>query len=125
MSDLIEEILLQARIRNLSKARLAEKAGLRPETLSRLKHRENFDVSTLNSLALALGCRLALVPLERGEDGVYSPHENARAKARSRRRDEEMIASGLASPEEIQRRNAFFALPNAKFRIKGLGPEKR
>ncbi len=120
MSSLIEQIFLQARIKNVPKARLADKAGLRPETLSRLSHRDNFDVKTLNSLALAVGCRLALVPLESGKDAVFSPHENARAKARSRQRDEQAINSGQVSREEVQHRNAFFALPNAKFRIKGL-----
>lgn len=124
MSDLIHEIFRQARIRNLSKARLADKAGVRPETLSRLKHRENFDMRTLSSLALAVGCRLALVPLELGEDAVFSPRENARAKAKSRRLDEEMIELRLASREEVQRRNAFFAFPNAQFRIKPLTPKK-
>lgn len=126
MSNLIEEIFERARVKGVPKARLADKAGLRPETLSRLKHRDNFDVKTLNCLALAVGCRLALVPLdERGNDAVSSPHDNARAKAESRQRDEQVVASGVASREEMQRRTGFFSLPNATFPIRGLVPNEK
>lgn len=125
MSDLIEEIFERARIKNVPKARLADKAGVRAETLSRLKHRGNFDVRTLRCLALAVGCRLALVPLDQdGNDAVYSPSENARAKAKSRQRDEQMILSGRASREEMQQRSGLFSLPHAKFLFKGLAPRE-
>lgn len=125
MSDLIDEIFRLARAKGVSQARLADKAGLRPETLSRLKHRENFDAKTLHCLALAVGCRLALVPIDQdGERKVYSPRDIAREKADSRRRDEEIVASGLASRQQVQHRNGFFSLPHAKFPIKGLAPDK-
>jgi hypothetical protein len=68
MSDLIEQIFARARLHNLPKARLADKAGLRPETLSRLKHQDSCDLRTLSDLALAVGYRLALVPIE--QDGA-------------------------------------------------------
>jgi len=126
MSDLIAEIFERARVKNVPIARLADKAGVRPETLSRLKHRDNYDMKTLHCLALAVGCRLALVPIDQdGGYAVYSPRDNARAKVESRRRDEEMVASGLVSREDVQRRNGFFSLPHANFPIKGLGPEER
>lgn len=120
MSELIEAIFARARYKGVPMARLADKAGLRPETLSRLKSRENFDWRTLNSLALAVGCRLELVPLDAAAgDAVYSPRDNAIAKVESRQHDEALIASGQASPEEIQHRTAF-SLPRAKFPLKGL-----
>ena len=121
MRDLIEEIFARARVKNLPLARLADKAGVRAETLSRLKHRDDFDMKTLHSLALAVGCRLALVPLgQHGEDAIYSPRDNARAKAEARRNDEAMVSSGRMSRAEVQRRSGFFSLPRAKFPIKGL-----
>lgn len=126
MRDLIDQVFQLARISGLSRARLADKAGLRPETLSRLKHREDVDAKTLHCLARAVGCRLALVPLDQGdESNLYSPHAIAREKAEARRLDEEMIASGLVSRQEVQRRRGFFALSRAKFPIKGLTPTRR
>ena len=53
VSRLVEQIFLQARIKNLPKARLADKAGLRPETLSRLSHRR-FDLPLRHSPRSAL-----------------------------------------------------------------------
>jgi transcriptional regulator with XRE-family HTH domain len=126
MSDLIDDIFGLARAKGVSQARLAAKAGLRPETLSRLKHRDNFDARTLHRLARAVGRRLAVVPLD-SDDGhaVYSPRAIAREKAESRRLDEDAVASGRASRQEIQRRSGFFSLPRAKFPIKGLSPKPR
>jgi hypothetical protein len=122
MSDLIQAVIKQARVHGLPLARLADKAGIRPETLSRLQHRDNFDVRTLHSLALAVGCRVALVPLNQDDDeySTYSPRENARAKVKSRKHDEEMIASGIMSSEEVQKRNGFFSLPNARVAVKSV-----
>lgn len=120
MSALIQAVLKQARINGLPLARLADKAGIRAETLSRLKHRDNFDMKTLHSLALAVGYRVVLLPLEQDDDhDVYSPQENARAKISARKHDEELVSSGAVSAEEVQRRNGFFSLPNAKVSIKG------
>lgn len=120
MSELIEQIFAQARLHNLPKARLADKAGVRPETLSRLKHQDNCDLRTLNDLALAVGYRLALIPIE--QEGARI--SRAREKAQSRRSDEALIAAGLASKEEVQRRNGFFSLPGVGFSAKNLTAER-
>lgn len=126
MNDLIEEIFARARAKAISKSGLADKSGIRPETLSRLVRRDDCDLMTLRRLALAVGCRLALVPLSQDDgDAVYDPRDHARAKARSRRRDEEDVQSRRASREEVQRRGGFFSLPRATFAIKGLRPTGR
>ncbi len=126
MSELIDEIFERARDKNVPQTLLASKAGVRPETLSRLKHRDNCDVRTLENLALAVGYQLALVPLEQGgKYQLYSPRERAREKAASRRHDAELIASGQATREQIQRRNAFFSIPNVEFPLLGLSRKKK
>ena len=51
-----------ARREKLSNRDWAEKAGVRPETLSRLKQRGDCDLATLAALAGAMDLRLALVP---------------------------------------------------------------
>lgn len=118
-NELVESILARARVKNLAMSRLADKAGIRPETLSRLKRRDNFDVETLRRLALAVGCKLVVVPLSETEgDVVYSPQANARAKQEARHRDEELIHSGAVSALEIHRRNGLFAFPAPDSEVK-------
>lgn len=120
IDKLLEQVLLQARVKGIPMARLAERAGIRAETLSRLKRRRDADVSTLHNLALAAGFRLALVPLDESRgDPVYSAAEHARAKAAARQRDEELLARGV-SRESVQRRNAFIPVPAAEVEIKGV-----
>lgn len=125
MNDILEQIFERARIKKMSQAELAYRAGLRPETLSRLKERDTCNLKTLQDLALAVGYRLALAPLEQqGDSLTYSPGAVARQKAEARLRDEETIAAGRASPRQVQRRNAMTGLRRAKFPLKGL-PGKR
>jgi hypothetical protein len=49
-----------AKSRGLSRRALAQRAGLRPETLSRIASRGTCDFSTLERLAAAIGLRLGL-----------------------------------------------------------------
>lgn len=120
VSVLVDDIFHRAEMCGVSKARLAEKAGVRPETLSRLRFRENADFKTIANLAMAVGLRIMLSPLENAGVEVFSPSENALLKEKARQWSEHMLSTGLASREELHRRSGFFSLPNAKFEIKGL-----
>lgn len=51
-----------ARLRGLNDSQWAAAAGLPKETLSRLRRRTSCDLATLESLASAVGARLAIVP---------------------------------------------------------------
>jgi transcriptional regulator with XRE-family HTH domain len=122
LDKLLEQVLRQARVKGISEAQLAERAGIRPETLSRLKRRDDADVSTLHSLALAVGLRLALIPLDEGKgDPVFSAAKHAAAKAAARRRDEELMASGRESRARVHRRNAFISLTPTEVELKAIG----
>ncbi len=61
-AGLLERILVRAREQGLEQRRLAARAGLAPETLSRLKKRGSGDFATLDRLARVVGLRLDLVP---------------------------------------------------------------
>lgn len=73
-SVLLSTVLAQARSRGIDQRELARRAGIRPETLSRLKGRGEGDLGTLDRMARVVGLRLALVAddaltarIERGE----------------------------------------------------------
>lgn len=59
---LLETVLRSAHERGLDQARLAQQAGLRPETISRAKRRGSIDLQSLQSLSAAVGLELQLVP---------------------------------------------------------------
>lgn len=70
----LDEILLAAKSQNLPAYELAQRAGVTPETLSRIKKRGHGDWAVLNRMAKTVGKRLTLVPddstivaLRRGE----------------------------------------------------------
>jgi transcriptional regulator with XRE-family HTH domain len=72
--DLLERILAAAAARGLDQQQLAERAGLSPGTLSRLKKQNDASFTSLNKLAAVVGMRLTLSPdddyvvdVERGE----------------------------------------------------------
>jgi transcriptional regulator with XRE-family HTH domain len=74
LATLLDEILRTARAQGLDQRALAERAGLSPGTLSRMKAQEDSAFSSMASLAAAVGLRLALVAdddlvaeVERGE----------------------------------------------------------
>jgi transcriptional regulator with XRE-family HTH domain len=59
---LLQQVLQAAEARGLDQARLAEQAGLSPETISRAKKRADMDVGTLKALAAVVGLDLSLRP---------------------------------------------------------------
>lgn len=68
------EILAAAKSQDLPAYELAQRAGVTPETLSRIKKRGHGDWAVLNRMAKTVGKRLTLVPddstivaLRRGE----------------------------------------------------------
>ena len=62
LENLLATMAHAAQRGKLSNREWAEKAGVRPETLSRLKLRGDCDLTTLTALADAVELRLALVP---------------------------------------------------------------
>lgn len=72
--QLLERILDTAGGRGLDQQALAERAGLSPGTISRLKRQEDASFASLSKLAAVVGLRLTLSPdddfvsdVERGE----------------------------------------------------------
>lgn len=63
--SLIESVLQAARTQGMDQCALAERAGLRPETVSRAKRRGTLDLSSLQALARVVGLELALQPGQR------------------------------------------------------------
>jgi transcriptional regulator with XRE-family HTH domain len=59
---LLDQVLRAAQANGLDQSRLAERAGLRPETVSRAKGRGTIDLHSLQVLAQAAGLELALMP---------------------------------------------------------------
>jgi hypothetical protein len=61
LSNTIATLTKQARALGLSDTEWATRAGVRKETLSRLRHRRSCDFETLRLLAEAVGARLGVV----------------------------------------------------------------
>jgi transcriptional regulator with XRE-family HTH domain len=61
-SDLIERVIAAAKARGLSQGELAERAGIRPETLSRAKKNPNISLTTFEALARVAGLQVQLIP---------------------------------------------------------------
>jgi transcriptional regulator with XRE-family HTH domain len=59
---LLDQVLRTAQANGLDQSRLAERAGLRPETVSRAKGRGTIDLHSLQVLAQAAGLELTLAP---------------------------------------------------------------
>ncbi|HUF19547.1 MAG TPA: hypothetical protein VMP00_02220 [Burkholderiales bacterium] len=62
--EVVETLTMAARRRGLNDAQWAEAAGVRKETLSRLRRRASCDFATLEALASVVGLRLAVVAPE-------------------------------------------------------------
>ncbi len=62
LATLLGALSAAARRQGLNDTQWADRAGLRKETLSRLRHRSSCDVETLQSLAKVVGAHLAVVP---------------------------------------------------------------
>jgi DNA-binding Xre family transcriptional regulator len=58
----LNAILAAAESRKLKEKELARLAGMRPETLSRMKSRGTADFALIDRLARAVGLKLAVVP---------------------------------------------------------------
>ncbi len=61
--SLVETVLHAAQAQGLDQSRLARRAGLRAETVSRAKHRGTIDLASLQALAQAVGLELTLQPV--------------------------------------------------------------
>lgn len=70
VTELLQSLSARARQAGLNDRQWAAKAGLRPETLSRVKRRGHCDSATLNALAQACGTALALQPAQ-SPDGLF------------------------------------------------------
>ncbi|MDO9227359.1 MAG: hypothetical protein Q8M09_11910 [Pseudomonadota bacterium] len=60
-TKLLNQVLAAAKSAGIDQRELALRAGIRPETLSRLKHKGRGDFDTLNRMARVVGLRLTLV----------------------------------------------------------------
>jgi transcriptional regulator with XRE-family HTH domain len=61
-NQLLAKIFQAAKERNISQKELAIRAGITPETLSRMKTRGSGDFGVINEMAIMTGLRLTLVP---------------------------------------------------------------
>jgi DNA-binding phage protein len=62
VSDLLQVLESEAQVLGLSAAQWAERAGIRQETLSRLRRRQSCDLATIAALAQAVGFCLRVGP---------------------------------------------------------------
>jgi hypothetical protein len=70
VAELLQSLSVRARQAGLNDRQWAARAGLRPETLSRVRRRGHCDSATLNALAQACGTALALQPAQ-SPDGLF------------------------------------------------------
>ena len=68
---MLDSLATAAESRKLTRREWALKAGVRPETLSRLRTRGDCDFATLEALAHAVGLRVEITP---SRDGVKAAH---------------------------------------------------
>ena len=61
LPEVLDALTRAARMRKLSDTEWAARAGLRKETLSRLRRRSSCDFATLDALALVVGARIEVV----------------------------------------------------------------
>lgn len=69
---LLEQILAAAKEQGIPARELAVRAGIAPETLSRMKGRGSGDAAVLDALARVVGLRLALVPDDERIEAIRS-----------------------------------------------------
>jgi DNA-binding phage protein len=62
--ETLSALTRQARALGLTDTQWANRAGVRKETLSRLRHRQSCDFETLQSLAQAVGARLGVLEVQ-------------------------------------------------------------
>lgn len=110
--SLYETVLHTAQAQGLDQLRLAQRAGLRAETVSRAKHRGTIDLGSLQALARAVGLELTLRPAP-GASRQPAPIERPAAQ-RSPLADPKwgLAWSNPDAPTEVLVRNA---LANGNF----------
>jgi hypothetical protein len=64
LAETLAALARQARALGLTDTQWADRAGVRKETLSRLRHRQSCDFETLQSLAHAVGARLGVLEMQ-------------------------------------------------------------
>lgn len=69
---LLEQILAAAKGQGILAKELAVRAGITPETLSRMKRRGSGDAAVLDALARVVGLRLALLPDDERLEAIRS-----------------------------------------------------
>jgi len=83
LPTLLAELSDRARARDLNDAQWAQRAGIRQETLSRLRRRSDCDLSTLQALAHAVGAQVATTDgLRTTPDGLFPATLNRDDEAR-------------------------------------------
>lgn len=83
LPTLLAELSDRARARGLTDAQWAQRAGIRQETLSRLRRRSDCDLSTLQALAHAVGAQVATTDgLRTTPDGLFPATLNRDDEAR-------------------------------------------
>jgi len=88
----------RARLLGLNDTQWAARAGIRKETLSRLRRREGCDFETLQSLARAVGASLGVLE-KAAPDSTADGHFPARLERAYEDRLLELCASGDLNPE--------------------------
>jgi hypothetical protein len=108
METVLAALRQEARRRGLSDAAWSRAAGLRKETLSRLRGRRTCDFATLEALARAVGATVtvsAAAPVGLAPDGHFPAGVDRDVEARLL----ELCASGTVDPESWRRAGpAFF-----------------
>lgn len=95
LQSLLAALTTKARARHLTDADWARQAGVRQETLSRLRRRDNCDLSTLQALAAQVDARLAVTDAAAATpDGLFPAQLDRAYEARLL-----ALAAGNASPQ--------------------------
>jgi len=99
LPKLLQEMSAAAAARGLSHRQWAFAAGVRPETVSRLRHRGDCDLSTLEALARAAGLTLGATPAPavRAKEFAHMPSRYGREE------EENLLDLCLARQPDLER----------------------
>jgi hypothetical protein len=97
LAETLTTLTRRARTLGLTDTEWASRAGLRKETLSRLRHRQTCDFETLLSLARVVGARLGVL-VAAGRDSTPDGHFPASVDREYEERLLELCASGNLDP---------------------------
>jgi hypothetical protein len=93
LPETLAALARQARTLGLTDTEWANRAGVRKETLSRLRHRQSCDFQTLQSLAQAVGARLGVLEMQ-SPDATADGHFPASVDRDYEERLAQLSASG-------------------------------